>query len=225
MSISTTQQSSCSVEDLGLLKYEKALEIQRRYVTEFIGGKRPQSLLFCQHPAVLTLGRSSHEGNILFPQKDILAQGINIVHIDRGGDITLHAPGQQVVYPILDLNFQGKDLHRYLFLLEQVGIDLLNDFGILADRILGKIGVYVDGEKIMSIGVGVRKWVSYHGLAININTDLKYFSLIRPCGLDVSMTSLAHIKGRMIDMDDVKAKMVTHLAKVFHLDIVEDKKI
>src|SRR5689334_23245080 len=106
----TIQRSACAIVDLGLIDYEKGLKIQRRYVDEVYKAKRPQCLLFCEHPAVLTLGRNAHEENILFPKEQIIEKGIKILPIDRGGDITLHAPGQQVVYPILNLNHQGKDL-------------------------------------------------------------------------------------------------------------------
>ena len=122
--------------------------------------------------------------------------------------MTLHAPGQLVVYPIFNLNRRGKDLRVYMEALEEVAVDLLKNFGILAISISGKRGVFVGPDKIVSIGVGVRKWVTYHGLGINVNTDLSLFKLIRPCGLDVRMSSMQKIKGHVIDMQDVKLKTI-----------------
>lgn len=164
-------------------------------------------MLVCEHPAVLTLGRLASHGNFLVPREDILKRGIEIVDIDRGGEVTLHSPGQLVLYPILNLKEQGQDLKRYLWRLEQVGIDFLKEFAILADRNFGRTGVWVGPRKIASVGIGVRRWVSYHGMAININTDLELFSLIKPCGLDVQMTSVATIQGAGVDMTLAKQRL------------------
>ncbi len=176
----------------------------------------PANLLLCEHPPVLTLGRLASFENILCPPEHIAARGIKVLSIDRGGEVTLHSPGQLVVYPILDLKEHGKDLKNYLRKLENVAIDFLKDFDILAFNVLGKTGVWVypdpsksqSPKKIVSVGVGVKKWISYHGIAINIQTDLSLFSLIRPCGLDVEMTSIADLKRQSVDFQLAKRKFV-----------------
>lgn len=220
--MSISQETQCVLEDLGLIDYSSAYTLQRQYVDEIVKNNKEERILFCEHPPVLTLGRGGHEENILFPKEDILKAGAKIIYIDRGGDITLHCPGQLVVYPILNLNKQGKDLHRYLHSLEQVGIDLLSDFGIMAHRLEGKTGVYVDQKKILSIGIGVKKWVGYHGLALNVNCDLKFFCWIKPCGLDVQVTSMQNILKRPIDLIEVKLAMKRHLEHIFNIEIKEE---
>ena len=214
-----TKHLKCQIKDLGFIEYGQAYEIQKQCVDEILKGG-PQTLLFCEHPTVLTMGRMSHEENILWPKEWLEANSIKVHYIDRGGDITLHSPGQLVVYPIFNLLNYEKDLHAYLHKLEKVAIDLLGDFGILANRFSEKTGVWVEDKKIASIGIGVRKWVSFHGLGINVNTDLNLFSAIRPCGLDVHMTSLAQIKGNPIDMDIVKKKIMEHFSMHFYLDVI-----
>ena len=211
--------STCQVIDLGLVDYREAYQIQQRYVEQVLEENR-QAILLCEHPPVLTLGRMSHESNILWPKDELTRRGIIIESIDRGGDITLHCPGQLVVYPILNLANFGKDLHKYLHQLEQGGIELLNDFDIVANRFSRRTGVWVGSKKLSSIGIGVRKWVSYHGIGINVNTDLELFSIIRPCGLDVAMTSITDIKGKIIDMQEVKHFVINNFCKIFNLSLI-----
>ncbi len=177
------------IEDWGLIDYSLAYERQKKYVHSVIMG-RADHLIFCEHPAVLTLGRMTKPENLLCSHLGIEARGVVIREVDRGGDVTLHAPGQLVIYPIFNLNKRKRDLKIYVARLEQVAIDLLKDFGILAISIPGQRGVFVGDDKIVSIGVGVRQWVTYHGLGVNVNTDLSLFDLIKPCGLNVRMTSM-----------------------------------
>ena len=210
------QTKSVLIQDLGLIDYEKAYNIQKQWVDKVINGHEPV-LILCEHPAVLTLGRLASQENFLMPMETIGNKGIKILPIDRGGEVTLHSPGQLVVYPILDLKNYGKDLKRYLHGLEQVAIDLLKDFGILADRFLGRTGVWVGQEKIVSMGIGVRKWVSFHGLAVNVNTDLNLFKLIKPCGMNVQMTSINKIKNKNIRMEEVKERLVERFCEHFQL--------
>lgn len=195
------------VEDLGLVDYAEALEYQKSCVTRVIAGGK-QKLIFCEHPLTITLGRMTQAENILFSAEELKKIDAAVYSVDRGGDVTLHAPGQLVVYPILNLNFCKRDLHWYIRKLEQVAIDLLRGFDILAERSLGRTGVWVGEQKIASLGIGVKKWVSYHGIAVNVNTNLEHFSLIRPCGLDVRMTSMQEIKGCALDMAEVKNRFV-----------------
>lgn len=206
--------------DLGLIDYQEAYVLQRQWVTRVIAGEDP-ILLLCEHPPTLTLGRAGHANNILAKDDVLASQGIAIYTIDRGGDITLHAPGQLILYPILDLQNIRKDLHFYLHQLEVLAIDLLNEFDIVAHRISGKTGVWVEDKKIVSMGVGVRKWVSYHGLAINVNINLELFQMIRPCGMDVEMTSMHALMGKPCDMDDVKTFMVGCFKKIFQFDNIK----
>jgi len=213
--------TSCKIKDLGLISYNAAYDIQKAHVDAVCNGA-PQTVLFCEHPSVFTLGRLAKEENFLMPQDEILSRGVQICHINRGGDVTLHSPGQLVIYPILDLTNLGKDLRSYMHTLEQVAIDLLSDFDIVANRFEGQTGVWVKDQKIASIGIGVRKWISFHGLAINVNTDLDLFSMIRPCNLDVEMTSVSKIKGRFIIMDEVKKRIVGHLSHNFNLKILNE---
>jgi lipoyl(octanoyl) transferase len=202
------------IEDWGLIEYKQALERQRQIVNDVIAGA-PGRLIFCEHPPVLTLGRMTKPDSLLYAQEEIRAKGVQVYPVDRGGDVTLHAPGQLVVYTIFDLNKQGRNLKIYLEKLEQVAVDLLTDFGILAISIPGKRGVFVGADKIISIGIGVRKWVTYHGLGINVSTDLSLFRLIRPCGLDVQMTSMQKTLGKPVPMDDVRANIVQQFKKHF----------
>ncbi len=201
-----------AVENWGLVDYQTAYARQRALVDEVIAGG-PQRLVFCEHPPVLTLGRMSNPDSFLYTRDDILSRGVSIVPIDRGGDVTLHAPGQMVVYVVVDLKRYGRDLKRYMEHIEQVAVDLLKDFDILAISIPAQRGVFVGKEKIVSIGVGVRKWVTYHGLGINVHTDLSLFNLIKPCGLDVRMTSMQKILGRPVDMAELQQGFIKHYGR------------
>lgn len=192
-----------SVIDLGLIDYGEAYLLQKKAVAEVMAGA-PERIFLCEHPAVLTLGRMADERYILASQQELARRGIAVVAIDRGGEVTLHAPGQLVVYPILDLKKYGKDLKQYLYQLEEIAIKFLRLYGISSARNPGKTGVWVGPKKIVSVGVGVKKWVTFHGLGININTDLELFSLINPCGLGVMMTSVEKIKTGMIDFKKAK---------------------
>jgi lipoyl(octanoyl) transferase len=202
------------VEDWGLVEYAKAYAQQRALVEQVINGA-PEHLIFCEHPPVLTLGRMTNPDSLLYQRADIEKQGVAITTVDRGGDVTLHAPGQLVVYPIFNLNNRGKDLKLYMQQLEELAVDLLKNFGILAISISGQRGVFVGNDKIISIGVGVRKWVTYHGLGINVSTDLSLFKLIKPCGLNVAMTSMQKLKGQSIPVAEVKTEAVKLFQKYF----------
>ena len=212
---------SCKVSDLGRIDYQAAYHIQRDTVDRVIAGYA-STLLLCEHEPVFTLGRVSTEKNILTSIEQIKKYGAVIIRIDRGGEVTFHGHGQLVIYPIFQLTHFGKDLKLYMGKLEQVAIDLLQHFGIVANRIFGQRGVWVDKKKVASIGIGVRKWVSYHGMAINVNTDLRFFSMIKPCGLNVQMTSIAQIKNQETNFKEVKQKTIECFAKNFHLNIIKE---
>ncbi len=201
------------VQDWGLIEYTQAFARQKDLVQQVLAGA-PDHLICCEHPSVLTLGRMTHPDSLLYQRREIEAKGVAVVNVDRGGDVTLHAPGQLVIYPIVDLNRHGKNLKIYMEKLEELAVDLLKNFGILAISIPGKRGVFVGSDKIISIGVGVRKWVTYHGLGINVSTDLSLFRLIKPCGLDVHMTSMQKL-GHPVSMEDVKCKAIELFQKRF----------
>ncbi len=204
-----------SFEDLGCISYQEAYIIQKKRVDQVLQGEL-STIFLCEHPSVLTLGRLASEDNLLISKECLDEQGISVEHIDRGGEITLHSPGQLVVYPIINLNFFKKDLHEYMRKLEQVAIELLKDFDIVSDRFSGRTGVWIGRKKIVSIGVGVKKWITFHGMGININTDLNLFSMIKPCGLEVTMTSISEIKGQVIDMNKVKKSLIEKFCLEFN---------
>ena len=211
------------IEDWELIEYSQSYEFQKKRVERVIKGSADY-LILCEHPAVLTLGRMTRSDSLRYDRLSIEARGVAIQEVDRGGDVTLHAPGQLVVYPIFNLNKHGRDLKLYMAKLQQVAVDLLNNFGILAISIPGQRGVFAKDpgrsggtgpDKIISIGVGVRKWVAYHGLGINVNTDLSLFELVKPCGLNVRMISMEQLKGHAVPMGDVKAKVIEQFQRHF----------
>ncbi len=198
----------------GLVEYKKALDLQKDFVREVAAGA-PGVLLLCEHPVTLTLGRASHPHNVLVARDELLRRDIAVVEADRGGDVTLHTPGQLVAYPILDLKTMGRDLGVYLRKLEQASVDFLLDFGIVAQGDKDRRGVWVGRRKIASIGIGVSHWVTYHGIGMNITTDLNLFKLIRPCGLDVTMTSVKELTGRELLMPVAAEKFADRFLEVF----------
>ena len=209
----------CQLIDLGLIDFLDAYQFQQQTVTQVLNDACGR-LIFCEHPAVLTMGRISDERFLLADPKTLRRQKIELVRVDRGGEVTFHGPGQMIVYPILALQDSSRDLKIFLWKLEEVVIDLLRYFGIVANRQKGMTGVWVKEKKIASIGIGVKKWVSYHGIGLNVNTDLSLFSLIKPCGLDVVMTSLAQELGRPVDPLKVKEQMLGSFKKEFQLEMV-----
>jgi lipoyl(octanoyl) transferase len=174
------------VRDLGLIEYEEALRIQEETRDKLIAQPGEETLLVCEHPEVITVGRAPGS------RSEVFGTAIPIFEVSRGGRATLHLPGQVVVYPILNLSARGKDLHAYMRLLEEAIINTLKDFRIESARIEGKTGVWVDGQrKIASLGIAVKKWVSYHGVALNVTCDLKVFSNISPCGFESQVMTSA----------------------------------
>ncbi|HWZ61360.1 MAG TPA: lipoyl(octanoyl) transferase LipB [Gemmatimonadaceae bacterium] len=180
------------VVHLGTIPYLEALALQRAAASARLAGTIPDVLLLCEHPPVVTLGRSTKTANLTTTPAALAARGIEVHEVERGGDVTFHGPGQLVGYPILDLSGYRKDLHWYLRQLENVLITTLAHFDIAAEQRPGLTGVWTTGRKIASIGVHARGWVTWHGFALNVTTDLTYFDLMIPCGIaDVEMTSIA----------------------------------
>jgi lipoyl(octanoyl) transferase len=208
------------VAELGLVPYGEALELQRAAAKARINGELAEDLLILlEHPPVVTLGRTAKEANMLATPEALRTRGVEVFEVERGGDITFHGPGQLVGYPIIDLKRHKQDLHWYLRQVEEALIVSLDALGIPAERNPGKTGVWTRGRKIASIGVHARDWVTWHGFALNVNTDLSYFDLIVPCGIqDVTMTSIARELGVATASDArVRAEVTRAFGSVFSL--------
>ncbi|MBL6446190.1 lipoyl(octanoyl) transferase LipB [Fulvivirga sp. 29W222] len=225
--------------DLGSIDYKEAWDYQTKLFDEIVSLKisnrklpiekqeiTPNYLIFCEHPHVYTLGKSGSEENLLIDAEGLKAKQATYYKINRGGDITYHGPGQIVGYPILDLDNFFTDIHKYLRLLEEGIIETLAEYGIKSGRIEGLTGVWLDHEeqvnprKICAMGVKSSRWVTMHGFAFNINTDLDYFGNIVPCGIDdKAVTSLENELGRKLDINEVKAILKTKLAGLFEMNL------
>lgn len=203
---------------LGRIGYGEALALQEKLVALRQQGRIADTLLLLEHPPVITLGVRGDEANILLPQEKLREMGVEIHRVGRGGDVTYHGPGQIVGYPIVDLREQGRDIKRFVWNVEEVFIRLLGErFGIKADREEKKYtGVWVGGDKITAIGIAVKSWVTMHGFAFNVNTDLTHFRWINPCGLlDRGVTSLEKLLGRNMDFDEMNGIVAEYFASVF----------
>jgi lipoyl(octanoyl) transferase len=211
---------SCLVQDLGAVTYDLGYQAQLRAFHDVLHGA-PNVLILCEHFPVYTVGRSGKDGNFLCSAAEIQKLGACKILVNRGGQTTFHGPGQLVVYPIFSLNHFGRDLKLFITKNEQVVIDLLQDFGIVANRILGSTGVWVAHQKIASLGFGVKKWITFHGLGLNVNTDLRFFDMIKPCGLDIQMTSIKNQLGRPIEMDQIKKQIIFQFQQQFSLDFLK----
>jgi lipoate-protein ligase B len=202
--------------EAGVVPYRVALGLQEAWARERAAGGVPDAVLLLEHPPVYTLGASARAEEFRVPRACLEAAGAEVVAIRRGGAITYHGPGQLIGYPVLDLSARGRDLHRYLRDLEEVLIRSLADFGVAGVRVAGATGVWVAGAKIASIGVGVRRWVSLHGFALNVGPDLGPFEAIVPCGLaDARMTCLSAHAGREVSVAEVRPRVVARFAEVF----------
>ncbi len=210
--------------NLGMIDYGKAWELQRRLWLKRVEGEVPDLLLLLEHPHVMTLGRRGNRSYLIASPEELEAMRVPIFHVERGGDITYHGPGQMVGYPILNLKDYGYRVVRYVEQLEEVILRLLRDFGIEGKRETLNRGVWVGREKIASIGVAIKRWVSFHGFALNYDTDLSYFDLIHPCGLEgVKVTSMGRVLGKKISRNDLMEKIRFHFKGVFQRDWEEKK--
>jgi len=197
--------------DLGRREYKEVWELQKWLVQERAKGATPDTLILVEHDHVITLGRRTTPGNFR-------PQSIPVFQVERGGDATYHGPGQLVGYPIIKLS--EPDVHKFLRRLEEVLIRTVSGLGVASVRKEGNTGVWSGGKKLASIGVAVDGWVTYHGFALNVNTDLSYFELIKPCGFDPStMTSMQKIAGREFSMEEVKERVVGNFSDVFGADL------
>jgi len=210
---------SCCWRDLGRLEYGEAFERQRALVEQRKRGEIADQLLIVEHPHTITLGRNGHMENLVARQDELVRAGVAFHHTDRGGDITYHGPGQIVGYPILDLREWKRDVVAYVRAIEQAIIDALADFGLAAGREPGMTGVWIDGAKIAAIGVHVSRWVTSHGFALNVSTDLSYFQYIVPCGLTKPVTSMEAL-GVRAPLDEVGERFVCHFARIFDFEML-----
>ena len=226
--------------DLGLKDYKQSWDYQTELFNDILKLKahnrtvpdKEQTptqnyLLFCEHPHVYTLGKTGKEANLLLDADQLKSMGATYYHINRGGDITYHGPGQLVAYPILDLENFFTDIHKYMRLLEESVIRTCAHFGIHAGRIDGLTGVWIDfqnaqnARKICALGVKTSRWVTMHGLAFNVNSDLNYFKNIIPCGIDdKAVTSLQQELGSQVNMEEVKALLRTNIVELFEMELV-----
>ena len=205
--------------DLGLMDYEKAWNLQHQLWSRRVEEELPDVLLIVEHPHVITLGRRGNRSHLIASSEVLEAMKIRIFHVERGGDVTYHGPGQMVVYPILNLKEYGYRVVRYVDQLEEVVLLVLRDFGIEGRRNRLNRGVWVDEEKIASVGVAIKRRVSLHGIALNYETDLKYFDLINPCGLDgKKVTSMAEILGTGISRARLLERITFHFKQIFERD-------
>lgn len=222
------------VRDLGLIPYQEAWDYQTRLFQSILDIKKanrelpdssqrltPNYLLLCEHPPVITLGKSGDRNNLLVTPEKLSSLGATYVPTNRGGDITFHGPGQLVIYPVIDLENFFTDITRYMRSLEEAVIRALQGFGIAGSRVPGLTGVWLtEGtpRKICAMGVKTSRWVTMHGLALNVNVDLSYFDLIVPCGInDKAVTSMKQESGSPYPMDEIKKSLTQHLLDVFRM--------
>ncbi|MGC8863484.1 MAG: lipoyl(octanoyl) transferase LipB [Armatimonadota bacterium] len=218
-------ETACLLYNLRQTSYTDALNQQIRLHALCASGEIPGALILLEHDPVITMGVRSQPANILASPEKLARLGIELVPIDRGGDVTYHGPGQLVGYPIMRLSTVGGDVHAYLRALEQTVIDTLAKFGLSGYR-NPPAGVWVAGKKVCSIGIAVRKRTTYHGFALNVNPDMSGFALINPCGLNASeLTSMAELLGSAPDMDLVRTAYMNSFAKVFGLKLYPACKI
>ena len=196
------------------MSFREALGIQSKIASERKQGQGTDHLLFVEHPHVITVGRNGHPENLLASEETLRRAGIELYETDRGGDVTYHGPGQIVAYPIMDLREWKRDVGAFVRAIEQVLIDTLADFGIESKRIAGLTGVWTTAGKVAAIGVHLSRWVSTHGWALNVSTDLRYFQYIVPCGLAKPVTSMAAL-GVHAAAGDVKSALIRHFGEVF----------
>ncbi|HLR07214.1 MAG TPA: lipoyl(octanoyl) transferase LipB [Pyrinomonadaceae bacterium] len=213
-----SEQRTLKVERLGRVEYAAGLEIQKRTEASVLTGAQTDTLLLLEHPHTLTLGRRATDGGIIAPNEVLQAHGVTVFETNRGGKVTYHGLGQIVGYPIIKLSPDREDVHRYVRDLEEVLIRALIDFGIEASRINGLTGVHTSRGKVAAIGVHIARWVTTHGFALNVNTDLSYFNLIVACEGE-PVTSMQELLGREVEMNAVEDRIIEHFAEIFEMEI------
>lgn len=204
------------VRRLGEMDYDDAHDLQSELLQQRIAGQIPDTLLLLEHPPVITLGRAAKQTHILRPASELAANAVPIREIGRGGDVTYHGPGQLVVYPIIDLKPDRKDVRRYVWSLEEIMIRVASRYGLQAGREAGLNGAWIGTNKLGAVGVRIRQWVTMHGFALNVCTDLSHFSWIVPCGIqDRGVTSLSTETGRTVDLKTVEGQVVEEVCALW----------
>ena len=206
----------CCYEDLGQMPYAPAWDLQRDVAARRKAGQTTDRLLFVEHPHVISFGRNTQQRNLLLGREALERLGIDFQETNRGGDVTYHGPGQIVAYSILDLRQWKRDVVAYVRALEQVMIGAMAEFGIVARTVEGATGVWAGDAKLGAIGVHISRWVTSHGFALNVSTDMRYFGYIVPCGLHKPVTSMERLLGRAPAREDVISALVRSFAHVFH---------
>ncbi|MBP7216548.1 MAG: lipoyl(octanoyl) transferase LipB [Candidatus Omnitrophica bacterium] len=202
-----------NVIDLGLLDFTPAWEFQKKILNETKAGIRAATLILCQHRPVITMGRQGKLSNIVASAEELATRTIKVISLERGGDVTYHGPGQLTIYPIINLSYFKKDIHWYLRCLEQITINVLKELKIRAGRRDGLTGVWIGDEKIASIGIAIKHWITFHGITINVkHNDLENFRLIRPCGMDIRMTSIEDVLISRMDIATIKQLFINHFS-------------
>jgi len=210
--------------DLGFIDYKEAWDLQKKIHQQRVEDKIDDVLFLLEHPHTYTLGKTADKKNLVGDEKYLSDNNISVYDIDRGGDITYHGPGQIVGYQIINLTKWQQDTHKYLRALEDVIITVCKDYALQGQRINGLTGVWIDDRKIAAIGIKVSRWITMHGFAFNINTDLKLFNGIIPCGItDKEVTSLKHELGYEVPLIEVKEKIIHHFSNQFNYDQIEFK--
>jgi len=213
-------RSEVIVRRLGRIEYGQALAIQKETELAVQKGEQADTLLLLEHPATLTIGRRGNGAGILLPTERLQTRGIQVYETNRGGKITYHGPGQIVGYPIINLSPHREDVHRYLRDLEELLIRVVNDFGVEAFRIKGLTGVHTEQGKVAAIGVHLARWVTTHGFALNVNTDLSYFDLIVACEGE-PVTSMNRLLQRQLELRAVEDRIIKHFCEVFKLEVTD----
>ena len=211
----------CEYQDLGCVAFGPAWDLQRETVSRRKAGDIRDRLFFVEHPHVVSMGRNAKEQNVLVPREFFEKKGIDYWETDRGGDVTYHGPGQIVGYPILDLKDWKRDVLAFIRALEQVMVDTVAEFGISAGRVPGATGIWVGPAKLGAIGVHISRWVTSHGFALNVSTDLSYFGYIVPCGLTRPVTSMESLLGEAPPQADIKRALVRNFGAVFQRTMQE----
>lgn len=204
----------CVARDLGRMRWAEAYALQQELSEQRKRGEIADQLLLVEHPHVVTMGRNGHMENVIAGEEVLARSGIDFHHTNRGGDVTYHGPGQLVGYPILDLTGWKRDVHAYVRAVEEVIIRTIGAFGLEGTRVPGATGVWVNGAKVCAIGVHISRWVTSHGFALNVETDLQYFQYIIPCGLTLPVTSMRAL-GVTASMSEVKLALRLQFAEVF----------
>ena len=207
---------------LGLVEYADGLEMQRRLVAQRHAGQVPDTLLLLEHPRVITLGRGAKPGNVLWPRERLDAEGFEVFETDRGGDVTYHGPGQLVGYPILDLKPDRKDVRKYVASVEELMIRVAADYGVKAERVAGRVGIWNAAGKLGAIGVHIARWITSHGFAFNVGTRLDDFAAIVPCGIEgAGVVSLESLLGKAPPQREVEDHFVQRAADVWESEVSE----